>query len=159
MAQEGDIAGIEKFNTSRTRNNYIIVDDYRRALLDAVAEDRRILKGVGFRKVGEWLLEKGEPSYRVSHHYESANILYAFIHQGELVYLGKTGLPLEKHLWDFTYKGSKQGELIRKALLERNPVEIYALPDNGLLYFGGFQVNLADGLYDSMVSELRPAWN
>ncbi|MGZ8220878.1 MAG: hypothetical protein ACXWT0_04430 [Methylobacter sp.] len=123
------------------------------------SENLRQLESLGFRKIGEWLLEKGELNYRVSHHYESANILYAFTYQGEPVYLGKTNQPLEKHLWDFIYKGTKQGELIREALSDRNPVEIYALPDNGLLYFGGFQINLADGLFDSMISELSPAWS
>ena len=38
-------------------------------------------------------------------------------------------------------------------------VEIYVLPDNGLLYYGGFHINLAAGLEDSLIRELRPPWN
>jgi hypothetical protein len=38
-------------------------------------------------------------------------------------------------------------------------VAIYVLPDNGLLYYGGFHVNLAAGLEDSLVRELQPPWN
>jgi hypothetical protein len=38
-------------------------------------------------------------------------------------------------------------------------VEIYALPDNGLLRYGGFHVNLAAGLEDSIVRDLNPPWN
>lgn len=121
------------------------------------------LKTMGFRKIGEWKFEKDRLSFCVSHHYESANILYGFICQGSLVYLGKTDRPLEKHFWDVKYiedsEGSRLDELIIKALLAGKPVEIHALPDNGLLYFGGFQVNLADGLFDSMILELGPAWN
>ena len=41
----------------------------------------------------------------------------------------------------------------------REPVEIHALPDNGLLYYRGFHVNLAAGLEDSLVATLKPVWN
>lgn len=38
-------------------------------------------------------------------------------------------------------------------------MEIHVLPDNGLLYYGGFHVNLAAGLEDSLVATIRPVWN
>jgi hypothetical protein len=123
-------------------------------------ENLRQLINMGFRRIGEWRLEKDELSFYITdHHYESANILYAFICQGSVVYIGKTGLPLEKHLWNLKYEESKLYNLIGEALSAWKPVEIHTLPDNGLLYFGGFQINLADGLFDSMVSELNPSWN
>lgn len=145
-AQERDCYLMKKYGAS---------DEQRRYDLGVLQQ----ITSIGFRKVGEWKLEKDELKYSISHHYESANILYAFIHQESLVYIGKTDQPLEKHLWNFTYKGSKQGEFIREALLNWKYVEIQALPDNGLIYFGGFQLNLADGLFDSIILELHPAWN
>jgi len=33
------------------------------------------------------------------------------------------------------------------------------LPDNGLLHYGQFHVNLAAGLEDSIISVLQPEWN
>jgi len=33
------------------------------------------------------------------------------------------------------------------------------LPDNGLLHFGDFHVNLAAGLEDSIIKTLNPLWN
>jgi hypothetical protein len=33
------------------------------------------------------------------------------------------------------------------------------LPDNGLLRFGGFHLNLAAALEDSLINDLRPRWN
>jgi hypothetical protein len=38
-------------------------------------------------------------------------------------------------------------------------VDIFALPDNGLLHYGGFHINLAAGLEDSLISTLAPSWN
>jgi hypothetical protein len=44
-------------------------------------------------------------------------------------------------------------------VLESQPVEIYMLPDNGLLRYGGFHINLAAGLEDDLINKLSPAWN
>ena len=38
-------------------------------------------------------------------------------------------------------------------------MDIFVLPDNGLLHYGLFHVNLAAGLEDSIVRELNPPWN
>lgn len=38
-------------------------------------------------------------------------------------------------------------------------VDLFALPDHGLLHFGTFHINLAAGLEDSIVSSLKPEWN
>ena len=53
-------------------------------------------------------------------------------------------------------KGNKN---IGDLLAGRKQVEIYALPDNGLLHFGVFHINLAAGLEDSIVKTLCPEWN
>jgi hypothetical protein len=38
-------------------------------------------------------------------------------------------------------------------------VDILALPDNGLLHYGQFHLNLAAGLEDSIIRLLSPEWN
>jgi hypothetical protein len=38
-------------------------------------------------------------------------------------------------------------------------VDIYALPDNGLMHYGPFHLNLAAALEDSIIKTLRPEWN
>ena len=53
----------------------------------------------------------------------------------------------------------KGNKLIKELLATSAPVEIYALPDNGLLYYGGFHVNLAAGLEDNLIATLSPPWN
>jgi hypothetical protein len=37
-------------------------------------------------------------------------------------------------------------------------VSILVLPDHGLLKYGGFHLNLAAGLEDDIVSQLKPRW-
>ena len=47
-----------------------------------------------------------------------------------------------------------------KTLLQSGAaVDILALPDNGLLYYGQFHINLAAGLEDNIISLLKPDWN
>jgi hypothetical protein len=59
-----------------------------------------------------------------------------------------------------TQSTNKKGNgLIKELVTSGKEVEIFALPDNGLLYYGGFHVNLAAGLEDSIVSKIKPAWN
>ena len=53
----------------------------------------------------------------------------------------------------------KGNKFIRESLSGGSAVEVHALPDNGLLYYGGFHVNLAAGLEDSLVAQLKPKWN
>lgn len=48
---------------------------------------------------------------------------------------------------------------ILECLSRNKSVEIYVLPDNGLLKYGGFHINLAAGLEDSLIDELSPPWN
>ena len=73
--------------------------------------------------------------------------------------------PLKRRIYGYQNPGPTQStnikwnKLIRAALTEGQVVEVHALPDNGLLYYGGFHVNLAAGLEDSLVANLKPKWN
>ena len=49
--------------------------------------------------------------------------------------------------------------LFSGCLQARKHVEIYVLPDNGLMHYGGFHLNLAAGLEDSLIRDLEPPWN
>ncbi len=53
----------------------------------------------------------------------------------------------------------KSNKLIFEALEANQSVTIFSVPDNGLLYYGGFHVNLAAGLEDNLVSSLKLAWS
>jgi hypothetical protein len=120
---------------------------------------------IGFRRVGQWLISDGKPVLSLEAEQGSHNILYSFVSDGEILYIGKTAQSLSKRMYGYQNPGPLQrtnlrnNKLIAETLRAQKPVDIYALPDNGLLYYGGFHVNLAAGLEDSLISELSPTWN
>jgi len=125
----------------------------------------RKLTDIGFRKVGEWSLANGEPELAIEAEADSANILYCFVVDGTPKYVGKTTQPLKKRMYGYRKPSESQSTNIRnngniKAALNAGAsIDLYALPDHGLLHFGQFHLNLAAGLEDSIVSMLSPEWN
>ena len=120
---------------------------------------------IGFRKVGTWDATPAGVAFSLAECGDARNILYAFVSDGTVLYVGKTTQPLRKRMYGYQNPGPTQStnikgmRNIRNLLSEGKIVEILALPDNGLLHFGAFHVNLAAGLEDSIVRELNPPWN
>ena len=123
------------------------------------------LLAMGFRLAAHWSLPGPELECAFVEHATARNILYAFVAGGAVVYVGKTVQTLRQRLYGYRRPVATQStnlkgnRLIREALGAGHPVAVYALPDHGLLYYGGFHVNLAAGLEDSLVATLKPAWN
>lgn len=123
------------------------------------------LEAIGFRRCGEWILHGERPKVTLEAHASASKVLYAFVSGGDVVYVGKTTKTLKERLYGYQNPGSTQFTNIRgnaeilKALLAGKNVEVFALPDNGLLKYGGFLLDLAAGLEDSIINELKPAWN
>jgi hypothetical protein len=124
----------------------------------------RILE-IGFQSAGHWHLVDGELSLELLRHGSQRNILYAFVCDGEVKYIGKTVQTLAKRLYGYKNPGTSQSTNIKnnariKELLNTGAaVDIFALPDNGLLHYGQFHVNLAAGLEDNIIAVLNPEWN
>lgn len=120
---------------------------------------------IGFKKVGFWSFENDKLSPNLSSEQNSKNILYCFIVNNEPVYVGKTTQMLKKRMYGYQNPGKSQftnirnNQNIKAALDESAQVDIYVLPDNGLLHFGEFHLNLAAGLEDSITNSLKPKWN
>lgn len=123
------------------------------------------LDSMGFRKCGEWRLEAGSLKCVLTDHASAPNVLYAVVSEGKVLYIGKTVRSLKQRMYNYQKPGPSQSTCIRGNKLIRGvvalgkPVEVYALADNGLLRYGGFHVNLAAGLEDDLIGELKPAWN
>jgi hypothetical protein len=123
------------------------------------------LTEIGFRKVGEWKILNGNISPNLTQLSNAENILYAFISNGEVLYVGKTTLPLRKRMYGYQKPGPTQNtnikgnRLISELLTSGRKIEIYALPDEGRHKIGIFDLNLAAGLEDSIISILKPRWN
>lgn len=123
------------------------------------------LTDIGFRKVGEWKIINGAIAPNLTELSNSANILYAFASNGEVLYVGKTTQPLKKRMYGYQNPGPTQNtnikvnRLIVELISNGKNIEIYAFPDDGNHRVGVFRLNLAAGLEDSMISILKPKWN
>ena len=120
---------------------------------------------IGFQLAGHWHLVNGELSLEMIRHGSRRNILYAFVSDGNVKYVGKTIQTLSKRLYGYTKPGASQSTNIKNNSRIKEPltagasVDIFALPDNGLLHYGQFHVNLAAGLEDNIIAVLKPDWN
>jgi hypothetical protein len=123
------------------------------------------LSEIGFTVVGGWKLVNDGIACELNQLAAARNVLYAFAVDDQLMYVGKTVRTLRSRMGAYRSPGPtqstniKNNRNIRESLAQGGRVEIYVLPDNGLLHYGGFHVNLAAGLEDSLVRELNPAWN
>ena len=120
---------------------------------------------IGFVPAGHWLLEGEKLKFVLTRHSMQKNILYAFVCDGEVKYVGKTIRSLSQRMSGYKTPGPTQitnignHRRIRELLVKGIFVEIYALPDNGLLHYGQFHLNLAAALEDSIIRVVDPEWN
>ena len=123
------------------------------------------LTNIGFRKVGAWSQTASGIQCTLNECAEARNILYCFVCEQTVLYVGKTVQSLKKRMYGYQNPGASQSTNVKGnknisiLLSEGKPVDIFALPDNGLLHFGVFHINLAAGLEDSIVKSLNPIWN
>ena len=123
------------------------------------------LDAMAFRKCGEWRLEDGKLKCILTNNAAAPNVLYAFISENKVLYVGKTVHSLKKRMYGYHTPGATQStnkkgnKFIQEVLAGGSVVEVHAHPDNGLLCYGGFHVNLAAGLEDSLIAKLKPKWN
>ena len=123
------------------------------------------LLAIGFRKIGRWSLIDGKPVCELEAEGQTRNILYCFASADEVLYVGKTTQPLKSRLYQYQKPGPTQStnikgnNLIKEQLNQGVEISVYAFPDSGMLKYGGFHLNIAAGLEDSIVSTLKPTWN
>lgn len=123
------------------------------------------LLNIGFISVGHWSLNSGSIKYNLTSHHTTTNVLYSFISNGDIKYIGKTKMQLSQRMYGYQNPGPSQTTNIRvngaiKNLLGKDdPVDIFILTDNGLLRYGDFRINLAAGLEDTLIYEINPEWN
>jgi hypothetical protein len=123
------------------------------------------LLGIGFTKVGFWKLESRSVQFHLSSNLKSSNILYCFIANDTVMYIGKTTMSLERRMYGYKNPGPSQktnirvGQKIKEYVSDNHSIDIYVLVDHGLLKYGDFKLSLAGGLEDTLISELNPQWN
>ena len=126
---------------------------------------KRLIK-IGFRPAGEWALRDGRPAAEIDANAPTTrNVLYAFVTDGVVRYVGKTRITLSRRLYGYQNPGPTQRTnirnhaLIKAALGDGERVDIYVMPDSGQDTLGEFQINLPAALEDSIIQVLSPDWN
>lgn len=121
---------------------------------------------IGFIKVGFWQITDGNLKYHLDERFTDVkNNLYAFVCDGEVKYVGKTTRLLRNRMYHYSRPGPSQSTNIKNnaniiEMLSNNiAVDIFILPDSGLMHYGQFHLNLAAGLEDSIISVINPEWN
>lgn len=126
------------------------------------------LVAIGFRHAGRWTLPNRvlrlELEHAVMH---EQNVLYAFVVNGTLMYVGKTTQSLIKRMQGYRSPATnaerggstniKNNRNIVDALATGASVHIYVLHTLPIQHHGEFPVNLAAGLEDTRGSSLSSA--
>ena len=120
---------------------------------------------IGFEAAGHWILENDKLRCELTRHSMQKNILYAFVCDGDVKYVGKTIRALKVRMAGYKNPGKTQitninnHRRIKELLSENVAIEIFALPDSGLLHYGQFHLNLAAALEDDIIRVIDPDWN
>ncbi|MCG6537142.1 MAG: hypothetical protein L7F78_21140 [Syntrophales bacterium LBB04] len=128
-------------------------------------ESKRFLLGFGFEEVGEWLFEGGSLQFRLTQHSNEQNILYAFVAQGEVKYIGISKQTLSGRMIGYKRPGPTQSTNINnnariKDLLHRGtPVQILAFVQKEEMLYHDVPIDRAAGLEHNLIARLRPPWN
>jgi hypothetical protein len=123
------------------------------------------LAEIGFQKAGCWSLDAGKPAIVLEHHASEADVLYAFVSGGEVLYVGKTRTPLGKRMSGYQRPGPTQrtnlacNARILDLLTAGQSLDLFTRCEDGVTQIGSFRVSQAAALEDAIIRELRPKWN
>ncbi len=120
---------------------------------------------IGFEKAGSWQIQQNNLDYTLEKYSKTHNILYAFVADNKIKYIGKTTGTFKRRMNQYKNPGSTQStnqhshDHILKLLAQNIAVDIYIFVDKKPLKHEGFDINLAAGLEDSLIATLSPPWN
>ncbi len=123
------------------------------------------LTEIGFKKVGKWSFENSSFQYELNENYMTKNILYSFVIENEIKYIGKSVKTISQRLNGYRKPNISQRtnfrlkNLIIEKLKEKKEVEIYLFEDIAELNYKGKKINLSAGLEDNLIAEFLPEWN
>jgi hypothetical protein len=120
--------------------------------------------------IGFWEIQVDKLMYVVENeiHLNNPNSLYTFVvnePQNEYIaYIGKTTQTLGSRFYGYCRGNGKSTNnkvhhKIKEQLNLNNTVNIWALLDDSPLSWGIYNINLAAGLEDALISKIKPIWN
>lgn len=126
---------------------------------------RSVLQVLGFHCVGRWLYDGVQLKYELVAEQDAEKVLYAFVTNDTVLYVGKTIQPLRKRMYGYQNPNPTQRTNIRchgllvDLICSGLSVDIHVLPDDASLQYRGHSISLAAGLEDSLIAKVNPPWN
>jgi hypothetical protein len=123
------------------------------------------LEEIGFRRVGRWSADRGAPEALLDQLRTQSDVLYAFVSDRQVLYVGKTRMALGRRMYGYQRPGPSQRTnlachaYIRDWLATAQSLNVFARPEDGVSRIGSFAVSQAAALEDAIIRELRPPWN
>jgi hypothetical protein len=124
-----------------------------------------LLFELGFEDVGAWTLAPLGVQFTLHHYQTARNILYAFVIDQEVVYIGKSTQTLVGRMNGYQKPGPTQrtnianhARLIEILSMGRS-VQILAFICSETILYRGIPINLAAGLEDTLIDRIQPRWN
>lgn len=128
-------------------------------------ESLKKILSMGFERVGRWFWDGEDLNFELTQHQSEKDILYAFVVDGEVKYLGKSIQALHKRIYLYKNCGPSQRtnirvrDKLRGCLKNGSQVLIYAFVQKIPLMYQNIPINLAAGLEDNLIATIRPEWN
>jgi len=166
-----DLMPTKRFSFQKNRESEIIKEIKPSSIVNtsqtskSQSESLQQLVNIGFEEVGRWFLEGDQVTFSLTKSSKEANILYSFVVNGEVKYIGKSVLTLHKRMYFYKQGGGSQKTNIRNraainaCLEEGQQVKIYVLVPDLQMNYKGMPINVAAGLEDNLISLLKPEWN
>lgn len=127
--------------------------------------DMNRLSNLGLIRVGQWTYYQNRLRSNLTSNTSTENVLYIFSSNGDIKYIGKTrnNLFTRMHQYQQPHNSQSTNTRVNTAIVSHlqngNQLDIHILIDNGQISFHGFKVNLADGIEDTLINLINPAWN
>lgn len=144
----------------------IVLLSFSKKLLNMMV---KLLKALGFQKVGYWELENQTVTFRlIDEKLANERGIYSFVNEntGEVYYIGICESPrttLKERFRKYKYKqgggtNARILEEIRMVLKNNQRVDIYAFVPKEILYKGVY-VDMVRGLEYPLIQKFKPLWN
>src|SRR5579859_1107345 len=129
-----------------------------------MSTDLQSLVDLGFEQVGEWSLNKDILACKLEKYQKVEKILYAFVAEGKVRYIGKSVKALAQRMQQYKTPDPTQrtntanNARLRQLLETKVAVQIYALvPDpKEALSYRNMPINVAAGLEDQLIEQFAP---
>lgn len=142
----------------KTTNEISLVND----LTENFLKSNELINSYHFKKIGEYVFEKGKKicNYSGIKKTDKLSLVYAFVIEKKIMYIGKTiqgyTRPLS-YLTNDVMVDVKNG--ILDALSNNYKVDIYVKTDDLTLVKDNLKIDICEGYEQALISIFKPAWN